>query len=285
MDVWIEKNEPSTSTLKRKTHPQSSSPLATHHHSTTSNTNFAHYNPILLLSTAAAAQAHDEFDLDRHETHLNVKDNHSTVPLSTVKDRLESGIVRELAQERNLPRNSPINRYSAAISASNGEILKVDEGSETGVVLDGTNFDDKTEKMVKNGVNSVGNGEGKGRKKSKNGRSLRKNRTHWTVEDDEELIRLVGQLGTSNWQAISRKITDKSGKQCRERWVNHLDPNVKKKGWTDEEDQVILEQVQLQGNHWSGIAKLLPGRSDNSVKNRYNSTLKRRLRLGELTTT
>ena len=76
---------------------------------------------------------------------------------------------------------------------------------------------------------------------------------------------------------MSKSLPGRIGKQCRERWHNHLDPNISKKKWTLEEDMNIVRLHLVHGNRWCDIAKEVNGRTDNAIKNRFNSNLSKRL--------
>ncbi|KAM1340160.1 hypothetical protein ACFX2H_038600 [Malus domestica] len=100
----------------------------------------------------------------------------------------------------------------------------------------------------------------------------------WTVEEDRILMDYIREHGKGKWNRVN-KVTGlkRCGKSCRLRWMNYLSPNVKRGDFSEEEDDLIIRLHKLLGNRWSLIAGRVPGRTDNQVKNHWNTHLSKKL--------
>ncbi|KAM3384133.1 hypothetical protein ACQJBY_008658 [Aegilops geniculata] len=104
----------------------------------------------------------------------------------------------------------------------------------------------------------------------------------WSAEEDDVLRAQIAHHGTDNWTVIATQFKDKTARQCRRRWYNYLNTECKKGGWSREEDMLLCEAQKLLGNKWTEIAKVVSGRTDNAVKNRFSTLCKRRAKDDEL---
>ncbi|CAA7046958.1 unnamed protein product [Microthlaspi erraticum] len=100
----------------------------------------------------------------------------------------------------------------------------------------------------------------------------------WTPEEDQKLVDYINKHGYGNWRTLPKNAgLQRCGKSCRLRWTNYLRPDIKRGRFSFEEEETIIQLHSIMGNKWSAIAARLPGRTDNEIKNYWNTHIRKRL--------
>jgi hypothetical protein len=105
--------------------------------------------------------------------------------------------------------------------------------------------------------------------------STKKYRYVFTAKEDEMLERLVHQFGLNAWDHIAQELPGRSSRQCRDRWISYLAPEVNRSPWSSEEDALLFDLIQIHGTRWGVLAGFFCSRTQNNVKNRWDTILRK----------
>ncbi|EAY14200.1 Myb-like DNA-binding domain containing protein [Trichomonas vaginalis G3] len=100
----------------------------------------------------------------------------------------------------------------------------------------------------------------------------------FTLEEDERLTEIIERIGTKSWRLISLEMKNRTPRQCRERWINYISPQLRNDPWTEEEDKLLDEKCLEFGSRWHKISEFFNNRSGNAIRNRFKLRQRHELR-------